>query len=252
MRRISIAAVLAGGVSDIVATNLAMLPVVVGVFASKDIATLSQAQQTALLTEELTSSRALYVTCLVLGSACSVLGGWIAARVAKRDEVLHGTLSALACIGLGIYGWITITADVSPWQHAAFFVLSPVLGALGGLVRARQVVGQTMTQRAAREVGGTHPAASLHRWERVLYVADRLLMGVSAVFAILFVILGAYSRGRGDNAGVIAAIALTVFGVIVMRLYILAGRALVARRRRHWALHIGAFGLTMLPLLLLA
>ena len=67
-----------------------------------------------------------------------VLGGYLAARVAKRGEVLNGALSAYFCVGLGIYGMAVGQAAVPVWQHLVSFVASPALGALGGYLRLRQ------------------------------------------------------------------------------------------------------------------
>ena len=78
-----------------------------------------------------------YVVGLLLGSACSVLGGYVAARIAKRDELLNGALSAVLCIAFGVYAWIKGIGDASPTTHAAFLALSPALGAFGGYLRQR-------------------------------------------------------------------------------------------------------------------
>jgi hypothetical protein len=81
---------------------------------------------------------------------CSVLGGYVAARIAKRGELLNGALSAYLCIGVGVYGMIAGHSAIPLWQHLVAFVGSPILGALGGYLWMRQSNGmQAETERMA-------------------------------------------------------------------------------------------------------
>jgi hypothetical protein len=67
------------------------------------------------------------------------LGGYVAARLARRGEVVNGALSAYLCVGLGIVSWVTGSASLPAWQHVVAFVVSPALGAVGGYLRLKQV-----------------------------------------------------------------------------------------------------------------
>jgi len=241
VRRISLKAILIGGVVDIVATNLASLPLLVGVFASHSLASLPPDQQVAALTAALVDSPSLYTTGLLIGAACSLLGGWVAANIVRRDETIHGALSAFACIALGLYGWSEASAYVGAWEHLAFFVLSPALGAFGGVLRAR--MGYGPREPSARQ--------GLRGWSRALYVTDLALLTVSVLLVALFAMVALYSRGTGERQAFMGSIVLATFGALVALLYLLAGRALVAGRSRHWAFHAAAVGLTVLPVLLL-
>jgi hypothetical protein len=137
LRDISATAVVVGGVVDIVATNVLLAPVAIVFFAG--LATgMPAPEQTAAFTKALTSNPTLYLVSLILGCAASALGGWSAARIAQRAELLNGALSAFACVGLGIYGMVKNPGVVPLWQHIAFLVLSPALGASGALIRIRQ------------------------------------------------------------------------------------------------------------------
>lgn len=44
---------------------------------------------------------------LLLGALCSVLGGYVAARLAARSELVNGALSAFLCIAFGLYALAT-------------------------------------------------------------------------------------------------------------------------------------------------
>lgn len=76
------------------------------------------------------------------GSIGSVLGGYVAARISKRDEVLNGTLSSILCVSSALYAFISGTAAGYRWSYLACLLLSPALGALGGLLRSRQIAPQ--------------------------------------------------------------------------------------------------------------
>ena len=54
---------------------------------------------------------------LALGLACSILGGYVAARIAKNGEVLNGALSSFLCILLGIYSAASGKVLESPAEH---------------------------------------------------------------------------------------------------------------------------------------
>jgi hypothetical protein len=244
--RLSLKAIAVGGVVDIVATNIATAPVYVGLLAANGAVGSSGAQTTKLLTESLNASPTLYTSMMLLGSACSILGGWIAARIAKRDEALHGALSAFLCVGFGAYGWIRGSGtDVSAFEHLAFLVLSPALGAFGGILRARMV--QHGLVSVPTDEMSSPPA--MVGWKRVLYVVDRVLQWVALVFLALFGLTALYGRGAGDRNMLIGGVVLAIVGAILALLYFLAARAL-ARGGRHWPLHAAAVALTLIPVAL--
>jgi fructose-specific phosphotransferase system IIC component len=68
----------------------------------------------------------LYASQLFIGLARSILGGYVAARIAGREELLNGTLSS----------WLCISFD--PSVEIGAFIASPAAGLLGGYVRQKQ------------------------------------------------------------------------------------------------------------------
>lgn len=138
MNRISFKGVIIGGMVDIFGSTLAALPLLVYAFIAADIGQLPQAAQVLALLDTIQNTLPLYLTVLVLGAAGSVFGGYLAALIAKHDEVLHGALSAFLCIALGVYSLLKGTVGGGPWTHALFFALSPALGAFGGYLRVRR------------------------------------------------------------------------------------------------------------------
>jgi hypothetical protein len=139
MRTLSLKGVLLGGIADIVATNVAAFPLMIVAAAQANVAGLPKAEQSKALLAAIQASFGLQVTGWILGGLCSVLGGYVAARLARRGEVVNGALSAYLCVGLGIVSWVTGSASLPAWQHVVAFVVSPALGAVGGYLRLKQV-----------------------------------------------------------------------------------------------------------------
>lgn len=137
MKRISLKGVAIGNLADIVSTNVVLLPVIIYIAASTTSGSppVHGAGSTA---EVLTGSTAFLVSSSVLGGMCSVLGGYVSARIAKHNEVLNGSLSSILCVGGGLYAMISGSAASHFWLHLAYLPLSPALGAIGGFLRSRQ------------------------------------------------------------------------------------------------------------------
>jgi hypothetical protein len=131
--------VVVGGVTDIVATNFFVMPLMVYVAATRDLSGISPEQVGIRMLAMIGESPSLQAAGWFLGLSATVLGGYVSARIARRDEVKFGALSAWLCMSLGIYGLIAQSGSAPLWQHALAFVLSPTFGAFGGYLRARQI-----------------------------------------------------------------------------------------------------------------
>ena len=140
MGRISWWSVLLGGIIDVGGTGLAGIPVVFYVMATRpDIVALPQTEQTAAITAFIKGHVILYVVLAAIGTAFSVLGGYLAAYFAKRSEVLNAALSSYFCLALGVSSLISRTEQMPTWLFVLLLPLSPLVAALGGYLRLRQV-----------------------------------------------------------------------------------------------------------------
>jgi len=141
MRPISFRGVVVGGVTDVLATFIVTLLVGFYVLSTLDLSGIPQDRVGSAISSALRSSVRVFSIQTVLGGACSVLGGYVAARTAKRNEVLNGSLSSFLCLVFGSYSLVSGTgAECIPrWLHVALLPLSPVCGALGGFLRAVQI-----------------------------------------------------------------------------------------------------------------
>ncbi len=240
--RVSLKAVGLGIATDLGLTNLLLLPVVGGVIASPAIQALPASAQSAAWLAMLTApSSPVYTIGMVLGALASACGGWVAAAVAERDELLHGALSAVGCMALGLYSWRSGSDATSPATHFAFFVLSPALGVLGAAVRRRGV-------RRARERA---PVSAAHRGGRwVVLALDYLMIAVSVFVTIVYVTLGVIAPTAAAPYEAATVVVLASYGVALFALYAAAAHALRTGHRYRWPAHAVAVGLTVLPLVL--
>jgi hypothetical protein len=103
MRKVSVKAVLIGGVADIVLSAVLGIPLVIYVIASTGISRLPKEQMQAAAVSAIHGNAGLYAIQLIIGLGCSVLGGYIAARLAQHDELLNGIVASWLCVAIGIY-----------------------------------------------------------------------------------------------------------------------------------------------------
>lgn len=155
MKKVSIPAVAVGGVVDIVASNALSIPL--GIYLASKI-NLEQVPQQQIPDEMLGLLHAnpgLYALQLLIGAACTVLGGYVAAVIAKQEEVLNGALASILCILFGLYAIVSGRSGDPAAVQIALMVVSPVLGAAGGWLRSKQ-----MQHRGGS--GGYHPGRHSH------------------------------------------------------------------------------------------
>jgi hypothetical protein len=132
MKPVSFKGVAIGNVVDIVASNVVAVPVMIYVLVSARV----DLSDHGAVTELLKTSTVFLAASSILGGLCSILGGYVSARVAKHDEVLNGALASILCVALGIYAVVNGTGRL--WLDVLYLPLSPALAALGGYLRARQ------------------------------------------------------------------------------------------------------------------
>jgi hypothetical protein len=139
MASISIKGVLIGAVFDIVASAI------VGAIALLGLALWSGADSADEIVGLADAGLGAALS-VILGGGVSVAAGYIAARIAGRGELLNGALSSFLCVSIGIYHNLTGTPTGPDTLSIAGLVVSPLLGALGGFLRLRQVADKTSLQ----------------------------------------------------------------------------------------------------------
>ncbi len=140
--RVSIKGVLIGGIVDVVTSGVLGLPLVIYAMSRIDMSHTPSSQVSMAVTKLIHASPALHSVELLVGLMCSVLGGYVAAWLAKRDELLNGGLSSFLCIILGIYA-VTTGRDSNPhWLQFLLLAASPLAAVLGGDLMRRVRRGQ--------------------------------------------------------------------------------------------------------------
>jgi hypothetical protein len=137
MAKISIKGVLVGGITDVGSTLILGMPfaVYVGLRVAASHIPKEQIQSSV---QAILHRPEIFFPQLLIGCTCSVLGGYVAARLAKHDELLNGCLACILCIALGAWSLATHGASEPLWEQILMMIESPVLGVLGGYLCLKQ------------------------------------------------------------------------------------------------------------------
>src|SRR5215207_3911448 len=98
--------VLIGGVSDIVATNIITLPLFMYVASTSSSPGAAGGGAGSAVLGALQASPSLQVATWILGLLATILGGYVAAFIARTTHVRCGALSSWLCVASGIYGMV--------------------------------------------------------------------------------------------------------------------------------------------------
>ncbi len=142
IKKASIKGILLGAITDIVSTNVVVIPVIIYVIHTQTVMGVPVEKAVSLVPGILRDNSILYFYLVFgLGGLSSVLGGYVGARIAKHDEILNGTLTSFLCVANGIYTliWDPTHAHSPQWQNLISMLLAPMLAALGGYLRLRQI-----------------------------------------------------------------------------------------------------------------
>jgi hypothetical protein len=136
MRGISILAIVVGAAADLVLTIVLSTLLGVWVYATTDLSHLPREQAQAALAAAMTGPTAPHIAQLFLGFACSVLGGFIAAALARERHLLNSVLAGLLITVLNIF--LILRGVNGPTAlELLLMVLSFACYPLGGALRLR-------------------------------------------------------------------------------------------------------------------
>ena len=130
MSSISIKGVLLGALVDFAGSmfiGIAIIAAAAGLLGLGDVEATSGAFQAGVPR----------IVAFALSCPATVAGGYVAARVAERGELINGTL----CTFLSVIVTIMAVEEPWPWKMRDFIELGliPLAGMLGGYMRLRQV-----------------------------------------------------------------------------------------------------------------
>jgi hypothetical protein len=141
MRKISIEGVLVGGIVGLVISYSLGIAMTLSLYGLVN--------QTHLATGRFVNVAWLYAPQLAISLCCSMLGGYVSARIAGHDELLNGAASAFLNIVFGLlpvvlrlFGTGFGMSSNLPWEiflpPFLLLIASPAFGLLGGYLRLRQ------------------------------------------------------------------------------------------------------------------
>lgn len=145
MGKVSVKGVLIGGIVDVVASVVLGLPFAFYTMSKLDLSNTPKEGIESTVTAAIHGNVPLYVGQLLVGLACSVLGGYVAAWLAKHDELLNGGLSSFLCVALGIYTMASGKDSNALWVQILMLLASPVLALIGGDLMRRQRQRRALT-----------------------------------------------------------------------------------------------------------
>lgn len=133
--KISIPAVLIGGITDVLSSSILGAPLVIYVMV-KFVP--SNAPKGYDITPLIHASPWLYGLQLAVGLGCSAFGGYVAAWLAKQEELLNGLLSSYLCTAIGLYSIFLGRDTQSLLARIVILACAPAFALLGGYLRQMQ------------------------------------------------------------------------------------------------------------------
>jgi hypothetical protein len=138
MRKVSVKGVLVGGIVDIGWSSVLGIPLAIYAMSKVDLARTPKDQLGSAIAAVARTIPWLYGAQLLVGFSCSVLAGYVAAWLAKHDEVLNGTLSSFLCVAIGIYSIASGKDSHAHWVQVLILLSAPFCGFFGGYLRVRK------------------------------------------------------------------------------------------------------------------
>ena len=137
MPQLSAKAIILGAFADIGASIVGGIPLAYFVLTHIGISGAARDDPKTGITAAIHANPFLWSYQLLVGVACSILGGYVAARIAKQDRLANSLLASWLCIGMGVYS-IALGRSVEPlWISLLLIVLTLASYALGGYIRVR-------------------------------------------------------------------------------------------------------------------
>jgi len=126
-KAISFKGVIVGAIVDVVGTHIALYAVLAYLIIRHQLYTLPPAEQNGEL-QHLYGDPVVGTVNAAIGFGFSIVGGYLAARIAGHHQRLNGALSAFLCVALSVYMMKSLSIG---WVIEGLLG-SPALGFLGG------------------------------------------------------------------------------------------------------------------------
>jgi nitrate/nitrite transporter NarK len=129
LKRINILSIIVGIIVDMVGTMIAS-----SIFTA--IYVLSNHIDIQNIKELYTNN--LYISLsMIIGAIFSILGGFVAARIAKQNKLMNSAIIGIACEIVGIYTIFNGKSFLPTWYHVMAFIITIPLTLIGGALAIR-------------------------------------------------------------------------------------------------------------------
>jgi len=137
MRKISITGVLVGATADIAGTHILQALLAFCVLIHPEIRHAPHDQIPELIITTMRTSPLFLTLHFLVGNGCSILGGFVSAKIAKRSELINGALASFICFSLGLFLIFSGKSKTAPLTQIAHQFVCPLLGMFGGYLCLR-------------------------------------------------------------------------------------------------------------------
>ncbi len=137
MRSLSLAAIILGGIVDIFLSSALGTLLVFEAVYTRGLNRVPKEQLQGAITSLMHNDARLYALQMSIGFVCSVVGGWVAASIAKERRVLNGVLASWLCVTIGIVSLLRRYDAMSTAAHALLIIATPLCYLLGATIRQK-------------------------------------------------------------------------------------------------------------------
>ncbi len=132
-KKFSFKGIILGALVDVGGSNVWGIIAVTYIVMHYQMYRLPAAQMSSKMQYFLLHDSLIFTLNLIIGSAFSVLGGYVAARIAKQNKLLNATLSSFLC---EISSLSAIGSPLAPlWTVLVSLIANPLLNLAGGYIR---------------------------------------------------------------------------------------------------------------------
>ncbi len=131
---VSSKAVVVGGLADVLLSSVLGVPFSMYVMWSRGLIGLPQSEMAPALLSAVHNSPGLFAIQIVIGVGCSVLGGYIAARIARSSVILNGVLASWLCVAIGIYSVASGEESQALAVHLLLIAITPIAYLVGARI----------------------------------------------------------------------------------------------------------------------
>jgi hypothetical protein len=137
MRGLSGAAIVLGGIVDVFLSSVLGVAVVFEAVYTRGLNRVPKEQLQGVITSLMHSDAKLYAAQMTIGFGCSVIGGFVAASIAKERRILNGVLACWLSVGIAIVSVIRRYDTISLAVHAALVAATPLCYLAGATIRQK-------------------------------------------------------------------------------------------------------------------